>query len=53
MTRAPKIIDENALSVDAMRLFEKHKIDDLIVVDKKLRPAGIIDGQDLPKLKVV
>ena len=53
MTRAPKVIDENALSVEAMRLFEKHKIDDLIVVDKKGRPTGVIDGQDLPKLKIV
>ncbi len=53
MTRAPKVIDENALSVEAMRLFEKHKIDDLIVIDKKSRPVGVIDGQDLPKLKIV
>ncbi|AWI08956.1 KpsF/GutQ family sugar-phosphate isomerase [Ereboglobus luteus] len=53
MTRTPKVIDENALSVEAMRLFEKHKIDDLIVVDKKARPVGVIDGQDLPKLKIV
>lgn len=53
MTRTPKVIDENALSVEAMRLFEKHKIDDLIVIDKKSRPVGVIDGQDLPKLKIV
>ena len=53
MTRAPKVVDENALVADAMRLFEKHKIDDLIVVDGKNRPVGIIDSQDLPKLKIV
>ncbi len=53
MTRQPKVISENALGVDALRLFEAHKIDDLIVVDRRGRPVGLIDGQDLPKLKIV
>ena len=33
--------------------FEAHKIDDLIVVDRRGRPVGIVDGPDLPKLKLV
>jgi arabinose-5-phosphate isomerase len=53
MTRQPKVIAEDALGVDALRLFEAHKIDDLIVVDRRGRPVGLIDGQDLPKLKIV
>src|SRR5882724_1678518 len=53
MTRGPKTIRDDALGVDALRLFEAHKIDDLIVVDAKGRPVGLIDGQDLPKLKIV
>ncbi len=53
MTRQPKVIAEDALGVDALRLFEAHKIDDLIVVDRRRRPVGLIDGQDLPKLKLV
>ena len=53
MTRSPKTISENALAVDALRLFGAHKIDDLIVVNAKGRPVGLIDGQDLPKLKIV
>jgi arabinose-5-phosphate isomerase len=53
MTRRPKTIREDALGVDALRLFEAHKIDDLIVVDSRGRPVGLIDGQDLPKLKIV
>ena len=53
MTRNPKVISENALGVDALRQFEAHKIDDLIVVDARGRPVGLIDGQDLPKLKIV
>ena len=53
MTRRPKTIREDALGVEALRLFEAHKIDDLIVVDARGRPVGLIDGQDLPKLKIV
>ena len=53
MTRTPKVIRDDALSVDALRLFEQHKIDDLIVVDSTGRPVGLIDGQDLPKFKIV
>jgi arabinose-5-phosphate isomerase len=53
MTRKPKVIRDDALGVDALRLFEAHKIDDLIVVDALGRPVGLIDGQDLPKFKIV
>jgi arabinose-5-phosphate isomerase len=53
MTRSPKTITQDALVVDALRLFGLHKIDDLIVVDARGKPVGLIDGQDLPKLKIV
>jgi len=53
MTRHPKTIGADALGVDALRLFEAHKIDDVIVVDRRGRPVGLIDGQDLPKFKIV
>ena len=53
MTRTPKTIREDALGVDALRLFEAHRIDDLIVVNASGKPVGLIDGQDLPKLKIV
>ncbi len=53
MTRHPKTIPEGSLAVDALRLFGAHKIDDLIVVNARGRPVGLIDGQDLPKFKIV
>ena len=53
MTRQPKTIRADALGVDALRMFETHKIDDLIVIDAEGRPVGLVDGQDLPKLKIV
>ena len=53
MTRSPKTIRDDALGVDALRLFEAHKIDDLIVINARRQPVGLIDGQDLPKFKIV
>lgn len=53
MTRHPKVIAETALGVDALRTFERYKIDDLIVVNRRGQPVGLIDGQDLPKFKIV
>lgn len=53
MTRTPKTISADALGVDALRLFASLKIDDLIVIDPQGRPVGLVDGQDLPKFKIV
>ena len=53
MTRNPKVIAETALGVDALRTFESYKIDDLIVVNARGKPVGLIDSQDLPKFKIV
>ena len=53
MTRSPKTVREDALGVDALRLFTLHKIDDIIVVNARGQPVGLVDGQDLPKLKIV
>jgi arabinose-5-phosphate isomerase len=53
MTRNPKTISEDALGVDALRLFEAHKIDDLIVLNGRGQPVGLVDTQDLPKFKLM
>lgn len=53
MTRTPKTIRDDALAVEALRAFEAFKIDDLIVVNRRGQPVGLVDGQDLPKLKIV
>lgn len=53
MTKNPKTVSPDALAVDALKLFEKHNIDDLIVTDPQNRPVGLVDNQDLPKLKIV
>lgn len=53
MTRSPKTIPSGSLAAAALRIFENHAIDDLVVVDETGRPIGLIDGQDMPKLKIV
>lgn len=53
MTQKPKTITSGAMAAEALHIFEKHKINDLIVVDEKKHPVGIIDGQDLPRVKAV
>ena len=53
MTPKPVCICENALAVEALKVFNERNIDDLIVVNAKQEPIGLVDSQDLPKLKIV
>lgn len=53
MTRSPVTIPSGSLAVEALRIFEARKIDDLVVVDAEMNPIGVIDGQDLTKVKMV
>ena len=53
MTRNPICIRESVLAVEALKIFKERNIDDLIVVNAKNEPVGLIDSQDLPKLKIV
>jgi arabinose-5-phosphate isomerase len=53
MTRRPICIREDALAVEALKVFDQHNIDDLIVVNAKREPVGLVDSQDLPKLKLM
>lgn len=53
MTRHPICIRDNALAVEALKVFDQRNIDDLIVVNAKREPVGLVDSQDLPKLKIM
>ena len=53
MTPKPVCICEDALAVEALKIFNERNIDDLIVVNAKQEPVGLVDSQDLPKLKIV
>lgn len=53
MTRSPKTVHCDALAVEALRIFDRYKIDDLVVLDDTGRPVGLVDVQDLPKMKLL
>jgi len=53
MTRHPVCIRDEALAVEALKIFNQRNIDDLIVVNARREPVGLIDLQDLPKLKLM
>jgi arabinose-5-phosphate isomerase len=53
MTPKPICIFEKALAVEALKIFNERNIDDLIVVNAKQEPVGLVDSQDLPKLKIM
>jgi arabinose-5-phosphate isomerase len=53
MTRNPICIRDDALAVEALRIFNERNIDDLIVVNAAHEPVGLVDSQDLPKLKIM
>ena len=53
MTRNPICIRDSALAVEALKVFNERNIDDLIVVNARREPVGLVDSQDLPKLKLM
>ncbi len=53
MTRDPITLTKDMLALEILNIYEKHNIDDLIVVDEENRVIGAVDIQDLPKLKIL
>ena len=49
MTRHPKTIDADRLAAEALRILREHHIDELVVVDARRKPVGLLDVQDLLK----
>ncbi|MDQ6861667.1 MAG: KpsF/GutQ family sugar-phosphate isomerase [Verrucomicrobiota bacterium] len=53
MTLNPVTVQQDKLAVEVLNLLERHQIDDLVVVDDQKVPVGIVDSQDLTKLKLL
>lgn len=53
MTRKPICVKDTALAAEALKIFNERNIDDLIVVNSRTEPVGLVDSQDLPKLKLM
>lgn len=53
MTKSPMFVRDDAYAAELLKLFEKKKIDDLPVCDADGKVVGVVDIQDLPRMKVL
>ena len=53
MTKSPMFVYDDAYAAELLKIFEKKHIDDLPVCDRSGRVVGLVDIQDLPKMKVL
>ncbi|MCA1963418.1 MAG: KpsF/GutQ family sugar-phosphate isomerase [Prosthecobacter sp.] len=53
MTKNPVTIQADRLAAEVLSTLEKTRIDDLVVLDVQHRPVGMIDTQDLTRLRLV
>ena len=53
MTRRPITVRADALAVEVLRTLGENRIDDIVVLDGDGKPVGLIDTQDLARLKIV
>lgn len=53
MTRDPVTVNPDMLAVEAMRILQEKKIDEVPVTDKNNKPVGLLDVQDLLKAGLV
>jgi len=53
MTRDPISVEADALAGEALKTIGDHRVDDVVVIEAAGRPVGLIDTQDLARLKIV
>ena len=53
MTKNPRTIKKGCLAVEALRVLQEYKIDEIPIVDEKGRAIGLVDVQDLLKAGLV
>jgi len=53
LTRKPVSITAEKLATEVLSVLEQHRVDDLVVLDEKGRPVGMVDTQDLTRMKWV
>lgn len=53
MTPRPVTIHAEKLAAEVLATLEKNRVDDVVVIDQLGRPVGMVDTQDLTRLKLV
>ena len=53
MTRNPITVRGDKLAVEVLNILERHRINDLVVVDEANAPIGVVDSQDLARFRLI
>jgi arabinose-5-phosphate isomerase len=53
MTRKPITVSASSLAVQAVNTIGSHRIDDVVVLDDQGKPVGLVDTQDLARMRIV
>ncbi len=53
MTKNPVFVEADKLAIVAVKTLRDRRIDDLVVLDADKKPVGLIDTQDLVRLKLI
>ncbi|MCX5687876.1 MAG: KpsF/GutQ family sugar-phosphate isomerase [Candidatus Omnitrophica bacterium] len=53
MTKSPRTLKKGCLAVEALRILQEHKIDEIPIVDEEDKAIGLVDVQDLLKAGLV
>lgn len=53
MTPHPVTVQADSLAVEVLKTIGENRIDDIVVLDIEGKPVGLIDTQDLARLKIV
>lgn len=53
MTKQPITVRASSLAVQAVNTIGSHRIDDVVVLDENNKPVGLVDTQDLARMRIV
>ncbi|SKB06860.1 arabinose-5-phosphate isomerase [Prosthecobacter debontii] len=53
MTPRPVSIQADKLAAEVLSTLQKNRVDDVVVIDSEGRPVGLVDTQDLTRLRLV
>lgn len=53
MTRDPISVEADALAAEAIQTIGSHRVDDIVVLDADGHPVGLVDTQDLARLRII
>jgi arabinose-5-phosphate isomerase len=53
VTANPVSVQSERLAVEVLRVLEKHRVDEVVVLDNSGHPVGLVDSQDLARWRLV